>query len=432
MSSPLKIGIAGLGTVGAGVVKVLADNAEIISARAGRPVTVTAVSARDRNRDRGVTLDGLTWYEDAMDLATDENVDVVVELIGGSDGIAKNLVEAALSNSKHVVTANKALIAHSGRDLAITAERDGLSLAYEAAVAGGIPIIKALREGLSANTIHGVHGILNGTCNYILTNMTESGRPFDDVLAEATDLGYAEVDPSFDVDGIDTAHKLAILASVAFGTAIDFESVYVEGIRHVSPVDIHFAKKLGYGIKLLGVAKRRDDGIEQRVHPCMVPVDAPINHVSGVFNGVVVDGDFVDSTIYEGRGAGAGPTASAVIADIVDIARGSRIPTFGVAVDNLKPANTVSMSDHVGPYYVRLMVVDEPGVFADIARCLKNNNVSMGSVLQQSRDPGEPVPVVMTVHETEERAMVMTLQEIGALDAVVEQPIMIRIENFAD
>jgi len=432
MSSPLKIGIAGLGTVGAGVVKILADNANTISARAGRPVAVTAVSARQRGKDRGVALEGMTWHDDAVALASDDNVDVVIELIGGADGVAKNLVEAALANSKHVVTANKALIAHHGLDLAKRAEGAGNVLAYEAAVAGGIPIIKALREGLSANTIYGVHGILNGTCNYILSSMTGSGRPFDEVLAEATELGYAEVDPSFDVDGIDTAHKLSILASVAFGTEVDFDSVYVEGIRHVSPVDIHFAKKLGYGIKLLGVAKRREDGIEQRVHPCMVPVDAPINHVSGVFNGVVVDGDFVDGTIYEGRGAGAGPTASAVVADIVDIARGARVPTFGVVAENLKPGNTVSMSDHVGPYYVRLMVVDEPGVFADIALCLKNHNVSMGSVLQQSRDPGEPVPVVMTVHETQERAMLMTLAEIGAIEAVVERPIMIRIESFPD
>jgi len=432
MSTALKIGIAGLGTVGAGVVKILADNEKAISARAGREIAVTAVSARDRSRDRGVSLDGLIWYDDAIDLATDENVDVVVELIGGSDGIAKNLVEAALTNSKHVVTANKALIAHHGLDLAKRAERADVSLAYEAAVAGGIPIIKALREGLAANTIQGVHGILNGTCNYILTNMTESGHPFDDVLAEATELGYAELDPSFDVDGIDAAHKLAILASVAFGTEVDFDSVYVEGIRHVSPVDIHFARQLGYGIKLLGVAKRREDGVEQRVHPCMVPVDSPINHVSGVYNGIVVDGDFVDATLYEGRGAGEGPTASAVVADIIDIARGSRVPTFGVATHDLQPSKTVPMSDHVGPYYVRLTVIDKPGVFADVAACLKSNDVSMGSVLQHSRDPGEPVAVVLTLHETEERAMVMTLAEIEALDLVVEPPVMIRIEEFSD
>ncbi len=432
MLTPLNVGIAGLGTVGAEVVRILAVNAGTISARAGRAITVKAVSARNRSKDRGVSFDGLTWYENAIDMASDANLDVVVELIGGSDGIAKNLVETALLHSKHVVTANKALVAHHGLGLAAAAEKSDVSLAYEAAVAGGIPIIKALREGLAANTIDGVHGILNGTCNYILTNMTESGRPFDEVLAEATALGYAELDPSFDVGGIDAAHKLAILASVAFGTEIDFASVYVEGIEHVSPVDIHFAKKLGYGIKLLGVAKRRADGIEQRVHPCMVPVDSPINHVSGVYNGVVVDGDAVDTTLYEGRGAGAGPTASAVIADIIDIARGANVPAFGVKTNCLKATKTVPMLDHIGPYYVRLMVVDEPGVFADIASCLKNNNVSMGSVLQQSRDPGEPVAVVMTVHETPEKAMVNALVEMAALDVVVERPIMIRIESFSD
>jgi len=430
MGSPLRVGIAGLGTVGAGVLRVLHDNGAAIAMRAGREIKVTAVSSRDRSKDRGVSLDGLNWHDNAVSLASDEDVDVVVELIGGSDGIAKDLVESALANAKHVVTANKALIAHHGLELAETAERNPVALAYEAAVAGGIPIIKALREGLAANTIDGVHGILNGTCNYILTSMAESGRPFDEVLAEAQELGYAETDPSFDVDGIDTAHKLAILASVAFGTKVDFDAVFVEGIRHVSPVDIDFAEKLGYGIKLLGVAKRREEGIEQRVHPCMVPIASPINHVSGVFNGVVVDGDFIDTTIYEGRGAGAGPTASAVVADLIDIARESQIPTFGVGVNDLSPTQTIPMSGHVGPYYIRLMVVDKPGVFADIAGCLKNHNVSMGSVLQQSRDPGEPVPVVMTVHETEERAMVLMLKEIEALDTIVEKPVMIRVETF--
>jgi len=432
MSSALRIGVAGLGTVGAGVVNILDRNQAVLSARAGRPLVLSAVSARDANKDRGVSLTGVTWYNDAADMANADDIDVVVELIGGSDGIARKLVETALTNGKHVVTANKALVAHHGLSLALAAEQKQVSVNYEAAVAGGIPIIKALREGLTANSIQGVHGILNGTCNYILTNMTESGRAFEEVLAEATAMGYAEVDPSFDVDGIDTAHKLAILASVAFGSVIDFDSVYIEGIRHVSPVDIHFARQLGYGIKLLGVAKRRGDGIEQRVHPCMVPIDSPINHVADAFNGVVIDGDFVDTTIYEGRGAGAGPTASAVVADIIDIARGCRIPTFGIAANHLTATKTVPMTDHVGPYYIRLMVVDEPGVFASVAGCLKNNNVSMESVLQQSRDPGEPVPVVMTVHETREQEMVRTLDEIALLTSIVEQPIMIRIENFAN
>ena len=432
MTQLLRIGIAGLGTVGAGVVKLLATHRDQLAARAGRPLVVSAVSARDKSKDRGVDLDGLDWYDDARDLAAADNVDVVVELIGGEDGIAKDLVEAALGGGKSVVTANKALLAHHGTALARLAEGEGVSLAYEAAVAGGIPIIKALREGLAANRIERLYGILNGTCNYILTDMADSGREFDDILAEAQALGYAEADPSFDVDGIDAAHKLAILAAVAFGTEVDFANVYVEGIRHVSPMDIEFARELGYGIKLLGVAARvpdeRGGGIEQRVHPCMVPEDAPMNHVSGVFNAIEVAGDFVDTTIYEGRGAGEGPTASAVVADLIDIARGHRVPTFAVGAGNLKPAATIPMGRRQGAYYVRFMVVDQPGVFADIAAALRDNAVSMESVLQRGRAPDEKVPVVMTVHETEEDAMQRCVQAIAALDAVVEPPTLIRIE----
>jgi homoserine dehydrogenase len=432
MTQPLRIGIAGLGTVGAGVVKLLAAHRDLLAARAGRPLVVSAVSARDKSKDRGIDLDGFDWHDDARDLSAADNVDVVVELIGGEDGIAKQVVEAALSGAKSVVTANKALLAHHGTALARMAEDQGVSLAYEAAVAGGIPIIKALREGLAANRIERLYGILNGTCNYILTDMAGSGREFDDILAEAQELGYAEADPSFDVDGIDAAHKLAILAAVAFGTEVDFANVYVEGIRHVSPMDIEFAHELGYGIKLLGVAARvpdeRGGGIEQRVHPCMVPKDAPMNHVSGVFNAIEVAGDFVDTTIYEGRGAGEGPTASAVVADLIDIARGQRVPTFAVGAGDLKPAETIPMGRRRGAYYVRFMVVDQPGVFADIAAALRDNEVSMESVLQRGRAPDEKVPVVMTVHETEEDAMQRCVQAIAALDAVVEPPTLIRIE----
>lgn len=428
MTTPLKIGIAGLGTVGAGTVDVLNTHGTQLAERAGRPFEITAVSARDKSKDRGVDLSGIAWHDDPMALAGDPNVDLIAELIGGSDGIAKDLCESALRAGKHVVSANKALIAHHGTALAEIAETNGVCLAYEAAVAGGIPIIKALREGLAANRIDSLHGILNGTCNYILTNMAESGREFEDVLDEAQQLGYAEADPSFDIDGVDAAHKLAILASLAFGTAVDFGGVHVEGIRHVSPIDIEFAAELGYGIKLLGVARRTEAGIEQRVHPCMVPVDAPINHVSGVFNAVEVVGDFVDRTIYQGRGAGAGPTASAVVADIIDVARTGAVPAFGIPTAALQPAATVAMENHRGPYYVRLMVVDEPGVFAGIAASLSDHSVSMESVLQRGRAPGEPVPVVMTVHDTKEADMVKTLNDIAGLSAVVEKPRMIRIE----
>ena len=431
MTKPLRIGIAGLGTVGIGTLKVLSAHAEMFASRAPRPLTVTAVAARDWSLDRGVDLDGCEWFDNAVDMALSDQVDIVVELIGGSEGIAKDLIEAALAHGKHVVTANKALIAIHGTALAHAAEKVGVTLAYEAAVAGGIPIIKALREGLVANRIDRVYGILNGTCNYILTDMEQSGRDFSDVLDEAQALGYAEADPSFDIDGIDAAHKLAILASVAFGTAVDFDGIHVEGIRHISPIDIEFARELGYGIKLLGVAARTADGFEQRVHPCMVPQSAPINHVSGVLNGIAVDGNFVDTTIYEGRGAGAGPTASAVVADILDIACGNPVPVFGIPARNLKPAQTVDMGRHRGPYYVRLTVVDKPGVFADIAAILRDHEVSMESVLQRGRAPGEPVSVVMTLHESLEADVVKTLDAIASLDTVVEAPRMIRVEAFA-
>ena len=431
MTTPLRIGIAGLGTVGIGTLEVLSAHAEMFASRVSRPLTVTAVAARDWVRDRGVDLRGYECFDNAVDMAYSDDVDVVVELIGGSDGIAKDLTEAALANGKHVVTANKALIAIHGTALAMAAEEAGVTLAYEAAVAGGIPIIKALREGLVANRIDRLYGILNGTCNYILTEMEQSGRDFLDVLDEAQALGYAEADPSFDIDGIDAAHKLAILASVAFGTAVDFDGIHVEGIRHISPIDIEFACELGYGIKLLGVATRTADGYEQRVHPCMVPASAPINHVSGVFNGIAVDGNFVDTTIYEGRGAGAGPTASAVVADILDIACGNPVPVFGIPARNLKPAQTLDMGRHRGAYYVRLTVVDKPGVFADIAAILRDHEVSMESVLQRGRAPGEPVSVVMTLHESLEADVVNTLDAMASLDAVIEAPCMIRIETFA-
>src|SRR5271165_874311 len=341
---PLRVGIAGLGTVGAGVVKLLARQAELITARAGRPITVTAVSARDRNRDRGISLDGLIWHDDPLALAWDENVDVVVELIGGSDGPAKALAEKALAAGRPLVTANKALLAVHGVALAQAAEAASLPLAYEAAVAGGIPVIKALREGLAANRISRVAGILNGTCNYILTVMRERGREFAEVLADAQRLGYAEADPSFDIDGIDAAHKLAILAALAFGRPVAFDAVHVEGIRSISALDIAFAAELGYRIKLLGIAGVTDGAIEARVHPCMVPQSSPIATVDGVFNAVVAEGDFVGRVMLEGRGAGARPTASAVVADLIDIARGRLTPVWGAAAAALSTTPSVPMS----------------------------------------------------------------------------------------
>jgi homoserine dehydrogenase len=428
VTHPLSVAVAGLGTVGGGVLKLLRDNADIITARAGRPIAVTAVSARDRTRDRGVSLSGLRWYEDPVALAADPAVEVVVELIGGSDGPARALVQAALAAGKPVVTANKAMLAVHGAALAAAAEERGVPLAFEAAVAGGIPVIKAVREGLAGNRILRIAGILNGTCNYILTQMRERGREFAEVLADAQKLGYAEADPSFDIDGIDAAHKLAILAALAFGRPVAFDAVHVEGIRRVSSLDIAFAGELGYRIKLLGIARQTDQGIEARVHPCMVPQSAPIGRVDGVFNAVVAEGDFVGRVMLEGRGAGAGPTASAVVADLIDIARNRHTPVWGAASAELSSAPSVPMSAHVGAYYLRLMVVDRPGVIADVTAVLRDLGVSLESMLQRGRSPGEAVPVVLVTHETQESAMREALARIAALNAVLETPTMIRIE----
>jgi len=426
---PLKVAVAGLGTVGAGLVTLLRQQSDIIAERAGRAVCVTAVSAKDRKKDRGVDLANLQWYDDAAVMAAEADVDVVVEVIGGSSGIAKATCEAAIAKGRHLVTANKALLALSGTELARAAEAKGVTLAFEAAVAGGIPIIKAVREGLAGNRFSQITGILNGTCNYILTTMRETGREFAEVLAEAQALGYAEADPSFDIDGIDAAHKLSILTSLAFGTAVDFDKMLIEGIRHVSALDIKFAEELGYRIKLLGIARRTDRGIEQRVHPCMVPIHSMIGRVEGVFNAVVAEGDFVGRTLFEGRGAGAGPTASAVASDLIDIAAGRRGPAFGIKADRLAPLVAAPMADHKGAYYVRLMVLDRPGVFADVAAALRDADVSMEAVIQRGRAPGETVPVVMTVHDTKESSMHAALERIAGFEAVVETPRLIRIEN---
>ncbi|MEK9595226.1 MAG: homoserine dehydrogenase [Rhodospirillaceae bacterium] len=430
MTKALRLGIAGLGTVGAATVQLLVGQAALLSTRAGRPIDVTAVSARDARKNRGIDLAGVTWCDDARELAKLDNVDVIVELIGGSDGVALELVEQALGAGKHVVTANKALLAHHGTRLAAAAEAADLVLAYEAAVAGGIPIIKAQRDGLAGNQVLRLHGILNGTCNYILTVMRETGRAFGDVLDEAQRLGYAEADPAFDVDGIDAAHKLAILASLAFGRVIDFDNVHIEGIRHISPLDTEYAEELGYRIKLLGIAEETPMGVYQRVHPSMVAKTSPIAQVDGVFNAVAVEGDAVGATMFQGRGAGAGPTASAVVADIMDIAAGRRAPVFGVPTAAMQPAATTSMEQHAGCYYVRLMVPDRPGVLSEITAIFRDEQVSIEAMVQRARDPHGPVPLVFTTHETQEAALTRSLDRIAETDACLEQPRMIRIESF--
>ena len=430
MNSPLRIGIAGLGTVGSGVVKLLAEHGSLLSLRGGRRLKLVAVSARRKARKRDIDLSGVRWEKDPLALAAAPDIDVVVELIGGSGGVARRLVQTALRSGKHVVTANKALLAMHGWEIAALAEKRGRILAFEAAVAGGIPIIKALREGLVGNRVRRLYGILNGTCNYILTTMRETGRDFDVVLAEAQAAGYAEADPSFDVDGIDAAHKLAVLTGAAFGARVNFAGVHVEGIRHVTSMDIQFAEELGYRIKLLGLARETRYGIEQRVHPCMVSLAAPIAHIEGVFNAVVVEGDFVGTTMFQGRGAGQGPTASAVVADLVDVARGRDMPAFVVPAARLADKKISPMDRHQGAYYMRLMVQDRPGVISAVSGALAQERISLESMLQRGRSQSGEVPVVITTHETEEAAMQRAVARIAKLKAVAEEPCLIRIEAF--
>ena len=433
--SLLRVGIAGLGTVGGSLVKLLRQQAKTIEVRCGVSVEVTSVSARDKSRKRDFDIDGLTWHEDATGLANDKNIDVICELIGGSDGISLDLCQAAIKNGKHIVTANKALMAMHGANLAEQAEKHNIELRYEAAVAGGIPVIKSMREGLAANTIDGVFGILNGTCNYILTEMhnaAASGRHqnFEDVLKTAQDLGYAEADPSTDIDGVDAAHKLALLSSLAFGTAVDFESISVEGIRFISSVDIEYAVELGYAIKLLAVAQKTQHGIEQRVQPSMVSKDTPLAHVNGVTNAVVVQTNICGDTMYQGPGAGGGATASAVAADIIDIARGHRIPTFSIPAAKLAPAEKKAALPIPAAFYIRLMVLDKPGVIADVAARLRDHDVSMESMLQRSRNPDDTVPVVITTHETNGVDLRKAMEQIEILASVVETPRIIHIESL--
>ena len=428
MSEPLRLGIAGLGTVGAGVVKNIQQHGDVLAARAGRPIEITAVSARDASKDRGVDLSGYDWIDNAEDMASSNSIDCVVEMIGGSEGLALNLVRNSLKTGKHVITANKALLAHHGAELAGLADDNEVSLAYEAAIAGGIPIVKALREGFAGNDIQAVFGILNGTSNYILTEMRETGQDFGPILKDAQDLGYAEADPSFDVDGDDAGHKLALLAAIAFGTKPDFKSLQMTGIRHITSVDISFATELGYRIKLLGVARKKDGLIMQSVEPCLVPINSRIGGVEGVFNAVQVEGDYVDSGLLVGRGAGEGPTASSVLSDIIDIARGTTLPTFGVPANDLKDPAWIDLGETVSGYYLRLEVLDQAGVIADVSAILRDHNVSIESFIQHGRDPGQPVSLVLTTHEAKQADIKAACESIKSLRCVQGDPCLMRIE----
>ena len=439
MAQSFRLGVAGLGTVGASVVRMLARRAEALTAATGRDIRVTAVSSRDRTRDRGLDLSGIEWFDDPVALARSGAVDCVVELIGGSEGAAKAVVEAAIASGKHVVTANKALLAHHGAGLARAAEAKGVALAFEASVAGGIPVVKVLREGLSGNAVSRVYGILNGTCNYILTRMEREGLTFEACLKDAQALGYAEADPTFDVEGFDTAHKLAILTSLAFGTEVDAEAVSVEGISRVQPLDLRMADELGYRIKLLGVAQLAEAGIEQRVHPTMVPKSSAIAQVMGVTNAVTVDADAVGELTLIGPGAGGEATASAVVADIADVASGLVRPSFGRPSGQLRPAARIEMQRHEGGYYIRLTVHDRPGVAAGVATHMAAREISLESILQRrnesaaATDPhgrsGQPVPLVLITYAATEGNIRSALEAIAADGLLAEAPQLIRIER---
>ena len=437
MSDALRIGVAGLGTVGASVLRILRDKSEMLTRQCGKPVTVTAVSARDRSRDRGIDLSAIAWFDDPIELAKSGDIDVFVELIGGEDGPAKASVEAALSAGRHVVTANKALLARHGVALAKIAEDKGVLLNFEAAVAGGIPVIKAMRESLTGNTVSRVYGIMNGTCNYILTRMWEEGISFEACLKDAQRLGYAEADPTFDIEGNDTAHKLALLTSLAFGTQIAADDIYMEGISNISLADIRAADELGYRIKLLGVAQKTDTGIEQRVHPTMVPTSSVIAQVHGVTNAVAIETDLLGELLLSGPGAGGNATASAVIGDIADIAKSrpgfQHGPVFGTPAKALQPYKRAKMRKHAGGYFIRLTVHDRIGAFAAIAKRMAENDISLESIVQ--RPPMNDVAaegvktVILVTHETTESAVKKALEAILKDDHLVDKPQMIRIER---
>jgi homoserine dehydrogenase len=440
MSKPLRLGVAGLGTVGSSVLRLLHGNETPASMRAGRPIVVTAVSARDRTRDRGVDLSQITFYADPLDLARDPDVDVVVELIGGASGPAEDLVRTALENGKPVVTANKALLAKHGVEFARLAEARGVPLAFEAAVAGGIPVIKTLKESLAGNRISRVYGILNGTCNYILTRMERESLAFEECLAEAQALGYAEADPTFDVEGYDTAHKLSILASLAFGTEIDADAIYVEGISSITLADIAAADELGYRIKLLGIARRTETGIEARVHPTMIPKSSAVARTDGVLNAVALDGDAVGEIVLVGPGAGGNATASSVIADVVEIARGHVVPAFGRPTAQLEPYVRAEIQTHTGGYYVRLSVFDRPGALAAIATRMAEQGISLESIVQRRRAPRseaptssvpiDPQPLVLITYATRETQIRAALSAIEQDGHIASTPKLIRIEDL--
>ncbi|WP_320201711.1 homoserine dehydrogenase [Agrobacterium sp. rho-13.3] len=435
MADSLRIGIAGLGTVGSSLVRILQQRSNELAITCGRAIEIIAVSARDRSRDRGLDLAGITWFDTPEELAEKADIDVFVELVGGASGAAENAVRAALSRGLHVVTANKALLAKHGVELAILAEEKGALLNFEAAVAGGIPIIKALRESLTGNHVSRIYGIMNGTCNYILTKMEKEGLSFEVCLKEAQRLGYAEADPAFDIEGNDTAHKLAILTTLAFGSKISADDIYLEGISNISIEDIQAAADLGYRIKLLGVAQVTESGIEQRVHPTMVPLDSVIAQVDGVTNAVAVESDILGELLMVGPGAGGNATASAVLGDIADIAKSrpgiQQVPVLGRPAKSLTEYRRAKMKSHEGGYFIRLTVKDKAGVFASIATRMAENNISLESIVQHSRGQveGGAQTIILVTHATMEDAIRKAVKAIKSEKYLKNEPQVIRIER---
>lgn len=427
MSQPLRLGIAGLGTVGVGVVKIIRQHAAMLEARTGQPVEIAAVSARDANKDRGVSLSSYAWETNPVALAKRDDVDVFIELMGGHEGPAKDATEAALASGKDVVTANKALLAHHGQALAEMAEASGRVIRFEAAVAGGIPVIKSLTEGLAANQITRVMGVMNGTCNYILTRMQDSGLPYAEVFEEANKLGYLEADPNLDVGGIDAGHKLSLLSAIAFGTQVNFDGVELEGIQRISIEDIHTAADMGYRIKLLGVAQMTGRGLEQRMTPCLVPVDSPLGQLVGGTNMVVLEGDAVEQVVLRGPGAGEGPTASAVMGDVCDIARGLRLSTFGQPAASLAQTE-VAQSNSPAPYYLRFTLLDRPGAMAKIATALGEAGVSIDRMRQTMHD-GTEAPVIIVTHKTQRAHLDTAMKSIAETGVLTGEPVALRIET---
>ncbi|MFV2053136.1 homoserine dehydrogenase [Aliiroseovarius sp. YM-037] len=427
MPEPLRLGIAGLGTVGVGVIKIVRQKANVLAARTGRPVEIVAVSARNRDKDRGVSLSGYDWEDDPVALAKRDDIDVFVELMGGSDGPAKASCEAALAAGKDVVTANKAMLALHGQELAEDAEANGRVVRFEAAVAGGIPVVKALTEGLAGNDITRVMGVMNGTCNYILTRMEGAGLPYKEVFEEANSLGYLEADPTLDVGGIDAGHKLALLASIAYGTKVCFDAIELEGIERISIEDIEHAADMGYRIKLLGVAQMTGRGLEQRMSPCLVPADSPLGQLEGATNMVILEGDAVGQIVLRGAGAGEGPTASAVMSDIIDIARGTRLTTFGQPATTLEPARAAK-STAPAPYYLRLELQDKPGALAKVSSVLGEAGVSIDR-MRQNEHSAETAPVLIVTHKVTRSALDAALSGLGGTGVLAQDPVAIRIET---